>query len=82
MATVAHESGHLVTFLAMPERQWFYVNEVAHELGVSAEQYVSLALSYFDRLPGQVRQQFVVANSPLPVLEDLDGDDGRAAGTD
>lgn len=75
MATVAHESGHMVTFLAMPERQWLYVNERAHEFGLSAERYVSLALSYFDGLPDSTRLTFLVANNPVPIPEDAD--DGR-----
>ena len=73
MATVANDSGHLVTFLALPEKQWLYVNERAHECGVSAERYVSLALSYFDTLPDSLRYNFVMLNYPTPVPEDGDG---------
>lgn len=66
MATVAHDSGHLVTFLALPERQWLYINSLAHELGVSAEQYVGLALSYFERVPEPTRLGYVMSHTDLP----------------
>ena len=75
MATVAHDSGHLVTFLALPERQWVYINQLAHELGLSAEQYVSLAIQYFERVPEPSRVAHVMANVPLP-SDDIGGCDG------
>lgn len=51
------ENGHMVCFLSLPESQFIRLSSIAHDNGVSLDQYVSACLVSFESLTDYERMR-------------------------